>query len=81
MQVVVMWDMFVTELPYWHLEHEVVLAEAEADVGHGAVEEAGGSEHQDQVEVPGERRLQEGEDAHGHINDGGGFRMKQTLWI
>lgn len=42
------------ELPYWHLKHEVVLAEAEADVGNSSVEEAGGSEHQDQVEVPGE---------------------------
>lgn len=45
------------ELPYWHLEHEVLLAEAEADVGDGAVEEAGGSKHQDQVEVPGKGSL------------------------
>lgn len=45
------------ELPYWHLEHEVLLAEAEADVGDGAVEEAGGSKHQDQVKVPGKGSL------------------------
>lgn len=48
------------ELPYWHLEHEVLLAEAEADVGDGAVEEAGGSKHQDQVKVPGKGSLREG---------------------
>lgn len=46
------------ELPYWHLEHEVLLAEAEANVGDGAVEEAGGSKHQHQVKVPGEGGLQ-----------------------
>lgn len=45
------------ELPYGHLKHEVVLAEAEADVCNSSVEEAGGSEHQDQVEVPGEGGL------------------------
>lgn len=50
------------ELPYWHLEHEVLLAEAEADVGDGAVEEAGGSKHQDQVKVPGEGGLGEGQE-------------------
>lgn len=45
------------ELPYWHLEHEVLLAETEANVCDSAVEEAGGSEHQDQVEVPRKRGL------------------------
>lgn len=44
--------------PYWHFEHEVLLAEAKANVGNGAVEEAGGSEHQDQVEVPGKGSLE-----------------------
>lgn len=48
------------ELPYWHLEHEVLLAEAKANVSNGAVEEAGGSEHQDQVEVPRKRCLEDG---------------------
>lgn len=47
------------ELPYWHLEHEVLLAEAKANIGNSAVEEAGGSENQDQVEVPGKRSLGE----------------------
>ena len=52
----------VTEegLPYWHLEHEVLLAEAKANISNSAVEEAGGSEHQDQVEVPGKGGLEEG---------------------
>lgn len=45
------------ELPYWHLEHEVLLTEAEANVGDGAVEEAGGSKHQHQVKVPREGSL------------------------
>lgn len=40
------------ELPYWHFEHEVLLAEAEAYISNSTVEEAGRSEHQDQVEVP-----------------------------
>lgn len=40
------------ELPYWHLEHEVLLTEAKADISDGAMEEAGGSEHQNQVKVP-----------------------------
>lgn len=40
------------ELPYWHLEHEVLLTEAKAKISDGAMEEAGGSEHQNQVEVP-----------------------------
>lgn len=48
------------ELPYWHLEHEVLLAEAKANIGNSAVEEAGGSEHQDQVEVPRKGSLEEG---------------------
>lgn len=48
------------ELPYWHFEHEVLLAEAEADVGDGAMEEAGGSQHQNQVKVPRKGRLERG---------------------
>lgn len=40
------------ELPYWHLEHEVLLTEAKANISDGAMEEAGGSEHQNQVKVP-----------------------------
>lgn len=48
------------ELPYWHLEHEVLLAEAEANVGDGAMEEAGGSQHQNQVKVPRKGRLERG---------------------
>lgn len=56
------------ELPYWHLKHEVVLAETEADVCYSTVEEAGGSEHQDQVEVPREGGLDE-EDSHFYITD------------
>lgn len=46
------------ELPYWHFEHEVLLAEAKADVSDGAMEEAGGAEHQDQVKVPRKGRLE-----------------------
>ena len=52
--------------PYRHLEQEVVLAKAEAQVGAaggggpGAVEQAGGPQHQDQVEVPWEGGLEEG---------------------
>lgn len=49
------------ELPYWHLEHEVLLAEAKANISNSAVEEAGGSEHQNQVEVPRKGGLEEGE--------------------
>ena len=44
-------------LPYWHLQHEILLAEAKAQVGDGALEEAGGPQHQHQVEVPGEGSL------------------------
>lgn len=50
------------ELPYWHLEHEVLLAEAKANISNSAVEEAGGSEHQDQVEVPRKGSLEEGKE-------------------
>lgn len=57
------------ELPYWHLEHEVLLAEAKANVSNSAVEEAGGSEHQDQVEVPRKGSLEEGKEVHCHIDD------------
>lgn len=46
------------QLPYRHLEHEVLLAEAKAQISDGAVEEAGGSENQNQVQVPGEGRLE-----------------------
>lgn len=46
------------EQPYWHLEHEVLLAEAKANISDGAMEEAGGSEHQDQVKVPGKGHLE-----------------------
>lgn len=53
------WDMSEGDQPYWHLEHEVLLAEAEADICDCAVEEAGGSQHQDQVEVPRKRSLEE----------------------
>lgn len=49
------------ELPYWHLKHEVLLAEAKANIGNSAVEEAGGSEHQNQVEVPRKGSLEMGE--------------------
>lgn len=48
----------VTEEPYWHLEHEVLLAEAKANISYGAVEEARGSEHQYEVKVPRKRRLE-----------------------
>lgn len=60
---------WVTEekLPYWHLEHEVLLAEAEADISDSAVEEAGGPEHQDQMEVPREGRLEEGREVPCHV--------------
>lgn len=51
---------FEAELPYWHFEHEVLLAEAEAYISDGAMEEAGGSEHQNQVEVPRKGCLQRG---------------------
>ena len=44
-------------LPYWHLQHEILLAEAEAQVGDGALEETGGPKHQNQMEVPGEGGL------------------------
>lgn len=57
------------ELPYWHLEHEVLLAEAKANVSNSAVEEAGGSEHQDQVEVPRKGSLEEGKEVHCHTDD------------
>ena len=46
------------ELPYWHLEHEVLLAEAKANISNSAVEEAGGSENQNQVEVSGKGSLE-----------------------
>lgn len=72
------------ELPYWHLEHEVLLAEAKANVRNSAVEEAGGSEHQDQVEVPRKGSLEEGKDVDCRINDvayGGWFGLKQKFWI
>lgn len=46
------------ELPYWHLEHEVLLTEAKANISDGAMEEAGGSEHQNQVKVPRKGRLE-----------------------
>lgn len=36
---------FEGELPYWHFEHEVLLAEAKANISDGPMEEAGGSEH------------------------------------
>lgn len=45
------------QLSYWHLQHEVILAEAKADICDGSVEKAGGSEHQDQVKVPREGGL------------------------
>lgn len=48
------------KLPYWHFEHEVLLAEAKANVSDGAMEEAGGSEHQNQVKVPRKGRLERG---------------------
>jgi len=70
------------ELPYWHLEHEVLLAEAKANISNSAVEEAGGSEHQDQVEVPRKRGLEEGREVHCHHVDapyGGGFSLKPCL--
>lgn len=51
-----------SDLPYWHLEHEVLLAETEAQVCDGALEEAGGSQHQHQVEVPREGGLETGRD-------------------
>jgi len=57
------------ELPYWHLKHEVVLAKAETDIRNSTVEEAGGSEHQDQVEVPWKGSLDEGKDSHCYAND------------
>lgn len=57
------------ELPYWHLEHEVLLAEAKANISNSAVEEAGGSEHQDQVEVPREGSLEEGKELRCHTDD------------
>ena len=46
-------------LPYWHLQHEILLAEAEAQVGDSALEEAGGAQHQHQVEVAREGSLGE----------------------
>lgn len=46
------------ELPYWHLEHEVLLAEAKTNIGNSSVKEAGGSKHQDQVKVPRKGRLE-----------------------
>lgn len=51
---------FEGELPYWHFKHEVLLTEAKADISDGAVEEAGGSEHQNQVKVPRKGRLEKG---------------------
>lgn len=59
------------ELPYWHLEHEVLLAEAKANICNSAVEEAGGSEHQDQVEVPRKRGLEKEREVHCHSDDAG----------
>lgn len=52
------------DLPYWHLKHEVFLAEAEANVCNSTVEKAGGSEHQDQVEVPREGSLGESKEVY-----------------
>lgn len=46
------------EPPYWHLEHKVLLTEAKANISDGAMEEAGGSEHQNQVKVPGKGGLE-----------------------
>lgn len=57
------------ELPYWHLEHEVLLAEAKANISDGAVEEAGGSKHQDQVEVPRKGSLGKVKEVRCHIDD------------
>lgn len=48
------------QLPYWHFEHEVLLAEAKANISDGAMEEAGGSENQNQVKVTGKGRLEKG---------------------
>lgn len=39
------------KLPYWHLKHEVLLTEAEANICDSAVEKAGGPQYQDQVKV------------------------------
>ena len=60
-------------LPYGHLEHEVLLAETEADVCDRALEEAGGAQHQDQVEVPREGGLGEGERTDVRPLSGGGM--------
>lgn len=38
--------------PYRHFEHEVLLAEAEAQVCHRPLEEAGGPQDQNEVQVP-----------------------------
>lgn len=71
------------ELPYWHLEHEVLLAEAKANISNSAVEKAGGSEHQDQVEVSRKGSLEEGKEVPCHTEDaayGGRFSRKQKLF-
>lgn len=58
----------MVELPYWHFEHEVLLAEAKANISDGAMEEAGGPEHQNQVKVPRKGRLERGKsNVTGHL--------------
>lgn len=57
------------ELPYWHLKHEVLLAEAKANISNSTVEETGGSEHQDQVKVPRKGSLEKVTEVHSHIDN------------
>lgn len=57
------------ELPYWHLEHEVLLAEAKTNISNSTVEETGGSEHQNQVKVPRKGSLEKVKDVHTRIDN------------